>query len=182
MWYTVIRSKYREEEGEWRTRGVEGAFGVGVWKIIRRDWKIVGRGMTFVVGNGRRVRFWLDRWWWYEPLREVFHSLFAIVDSKEAWVVEVWEGATGEGCWPPRFLRSLNDWEVKETFFLELHERRLICEEDKVVWIGAKDSRFSMKRLYSGMEQRRLEAFPSKVIWNLDPNKGEDFCLGGCLE
>ena len=70
-------------------------------ETIRRHWEIVDRGMTFVVGNGRRMRFWLDRWWWDEPLREVF--------SKEAWVAEVWDGAMGEGCWAPKFLRSLND-------------------------------------------------------------------------
>ena len=69
-----------------------------LWKTIKRDWEIVGKGMTFVVGNERRVRFWLDRWCRDEHLREVFRSLFAIVDSKEAWVAEVRDGATKEGC------------------------------------------------------------------------------------
>ena len=34
-----------------------GAYGVGVWKAIMMDWDIVGKGMAFVVGNGRRGRF-----------------------------------------------------------------------------------------------------------------------------
>ena len=54
-----------------------------------------------------------------------------------------------------------------ETFLLKLHGRGLNCEYyEKVVWMGAKDGRFYVKLLYSGMEQRRCKAFPSKVIWN----------------
>ena len=55
MWHSVIKGKYAEEEGGWRTCGVGGAYGVGVWKAIRIDWDTVGKGMAFVVGNGRRV-------------------------------------------------------------------------------------------------------------------------------
>ena len=31
-----------------------------MWKAIRMDWAIVGKGMAYVVGNGRRVKFWED--------------------------------------------------------------------------------------------------------------------------
>ena len=48
----------------------------------------MGNGMLFVVDNGRRVRFWLDKWCGYLPLRDAFPSLFAITASKEAWVEE----------------------------------------------------------------------------------------------
>ena len=34
-------------------------------------------------------------------LRDVFLSLYAITSSKDAWVVDVWDG----GSWGPRFIR-----------------------------------------------------------------------------
>ena len=60
LWHSVIKSKYGEEEG-WRTCDVGGAYGVGVLKAIKMDWEIVGKGMTVVVGNERRVNFWRGR-------------------------------------------------------------------------------------------------------------------------
>ena len=36
-----------------------------------------------MVGNGRRVRFWLDKWCGNETLRDAFLSLYAIATSKE---------------------------------------------------------------------------------------------------
>ncbi|RVX22609.1 putative ribonuclease H protein [Vitis vinifera] len=42
-----------------------------------------------LLGNGRRVRFWKDRWCGDEALSISFPSLYALVTSKEAWVAEV---------------------------------------------------------------------------------------------
>ena len=36
LWRQVIRAKYGEEEGGWRSCVVRGSFGVGLWKAIRR--------------------------------------------------------------------------------------------------------------------------------------------------
>ena len=93
--------------GGGRTHEVGGAYGVSVWKAVRMDWELVGKEMAFVVGNGRRVKFWRDRWCGEESLRVAFPTLFAIAASKEAWVEEVWDGSLEEGCWALRFLRLL---------------------------------------------------------------------------
>ena len=52
------------------------------------------------MGNGSRIRFWLDPWGGVEALCNSFHSLFALAVSKEEWVAEVWD--------PLVFI----DWEV----------------------------------------------------------------------
>ena len=36
------------------------------------------------MGDGRRVRFWLDEWCEDEPLGDAFPSLFILAASKEA--------------------------------------------------------------------------------------------------
>ena len=59
-------------------------YGVGLWKAIRLLWELIFSRILFVVGNGRRVKFWRDRWCRDEPLRVLFLSLFALASSKEA--------------------------------------------------------------------------------------------------
>ena len=66
----------------------------------------------FSVGNGSRIRFWLDPWCGVEALCNSFPSLFAVVVSKEDWVAEVWDSSVEGGSWSPHFLRAFNDWEV----------------------------------------------------------------------
>ncbi|RVW42821.1 hypothetical protein CK203_079929 [Vitis vinifera] len=89
---------------------------MGLWKGIRMDWELVGRQIYFCVGNGRRVRFWKDRWCGDSLLCESFPSLFALSAEKEAWVADVWDPLAegGWGSWNPCFSRALNDWEVEK--------------------------------------------------------------------
>ena len=72
--------------------------------------------MLFIVGNGRRVRFWRDRWCGDFPLCVSFPSLFALSVDKEAWVADIWDPLAEEGWggWNPCFSRAFNDWEVEE--------------------------------------------------------------------
>ena len=46
--------------------------------------------MLFIVGNGRRVRFWKDRWCKDSPLCVSFPSVFALSVDKEARVADIW--------------------------------------------------------------------------------------------
>ena len=89
LWNQVIRGKYGEARGGWCSREVREAHGLGLWKGIRADWKLVSDRMAFIVGNGRRVSFWRDRWCGKSPLCMTFPSLFALTVEKEAWVAEI---------------------------------------------------------------------------------------------
>ena len=53
--------------------------------------------ISFSMGNERRVRFWKDKWCGDSPLCMPFPSLFALVDSKEVWVVDIWDSSTQRG-------------------------------------------------------------------------------------
>ena len=70
--------------------------GVDLWKAIKREWDVMGGNVIFFMGNGRRVRFWKDRWYGDDPLCTSFPSLFAISSSKEAWVEDIWNHSGGE--------------------------------------------------------------------------------------
>ncbi|KAL6347163.1 hypothetical protein AAG906_012744 [Vitis piasezkii] len=45
--------------------------------------------VCFVVGNGRRIKFWLNKWCGDSLLKESFPTLFAIANSKESWVANM---------------------------------------------------------------------------------------------
>ncbi|RVW38691.1 hypothetical protein CK203_077479 [Vitis vinifera] len=70
-----------------------------------------------------------------KTLCDFFPSLYALVDSKDAWVADCWDSLGEEGGWNPRFSRSFNDWEVEvvESFLLTLQGKRLVFDfEDRV--------------------------------------------------
>ena len=83
LWKQVISQKYWEEDGGRRSCEVRGRFGVGLWKAIK-EWKYLSGKLAYQVGNGQRVRFWLDKWCGDEPLSESFSFLFTLSMSKEA--------------------------------------------------------------------------------------------------
>ncbi|RVX03513.1 hypothetical protein CK203_027825 [Vitis vinifera] len=126
--------------GSWKglvLKEVRGSYGVGLWKAIRLLWEIVSSRTLFVVGNGRRVKFWRDRWCGDEPLCVSFPSLFTLASSKEAWVANL-----------------IQDKVVAE-------ER-----EDEVFREVTKSGSFSVKSLYSILEEVRVGPFPTSIVWN----------------
>ncbi|RVW54302.1 hypothetical protein CK203_068496 [Vitis vinifera] len=73
----------------------------GCGKGYGMNWELVSNRLVFIVGNGRRVRFWRDKWCGDSPLCSSFPSLFALTDDKEESVANVWdplaEGVGGGG-------------------------------------------------------------------------------------
>ena len=84
FWKQVISQKYGVEEGDWCTRVVSGRYGVRLWKTIRNEWLFLNSRLAYQVGNGRRVKFWKDKWCGDKPLCESFPSLYSIFLSKDA--------------------------------------------------------------------------------------------------
>ena len=140
-------------------------YGAGVWKAIKNgleDFKVRTR---FRVKSGNRVKFWKDRWQTDLSLRDAFPNLFSITSFKNAQVVDVWDG----GSWNPRFIRQLNDWELKKVnnFFGRQHDHSLSMDsEDLVEWADTKSGVFSIRSFYSPLANRRADPFPHGIIWN----------------
>ena len=116
-----IRAKYGEEEGGWATCVVRIGYEPGFWKVIRKWGYFISNKMSFVVGNGQRVKFWKDKWCDDTPLCHSSPSLIAISSSKEAWVRDICREVGFGGHWDPIFFRNLNYWEVEvASLFLRL--------------------------------------------------------------
>ena len=64
---------------------------MGVWKAIINEWEGIKNRSHFIIGNGRRAKFWRDLWCEDQTLEEAFPNLFSFVVNKDGGVVEAWE-------------------------------------------------------------------------------------------
>ena len=103
------------------------------------------KNITFFVRDDRRVKFWKEIWCGNNTLCETFPSLFALADSKNAWVADCWDSLGVEGGWDPRFSIFFNDWEVEavEKLLSTLQGKRLVVGlENRMVWKETKNEIF----------------------------------------
>ena len=103
----VVEAKYGCMNGVWCTKVVEGPYGVGMWKHIRRGWEVFSKFINFRVGNGSNIRFWQDIWRGDQPLKEVFPALFRTASNKEAWVMDHMQQVNGIIQWNVSFSRAV---------------------------------------------------------------------------
>ncbi|RVW49843.1 Glycoprotein 3-alpha-L-fucosyltransferase A [Vitis vinifera] len=155
--------------------------GVGLWKTLRKEWEVVKSRLVFVVGNGKRIKFWKDIWCGDEPLCVSFPSLFALAVSKDAWVKDVWRCNEGGGSWSPLFSRPFNDWELEEvcSFFVALNRKQIQQGvDDRVIWRETNCGKFSVKSLYKSLVSGHPISFPLSAIWKVTVQPRVSF-LGG---
>jgi hypothetical protein len=57
-----VDSKYDSLWGGCYSLKPTGAFRMGVWKNIKKDWDSFSSFTRFVVGDGSRISFWHDLW------------------------------------------------------------------------------------------------------------------------
>ena len=169
LWRKVIRSKFGEDYGGWSSGDINGGFGVGLWKEIRKEWPQLIQNSYFTLGNGRRIRFWKDVWCGEEALSLMFPNLFRLTAQKNARVAELWNWDSGEGGWNPIFLCAFNDWELEEVDrFLQVLYRKQIrpLMEDKIIFKGSRSDVFSVSSMYRALDCSPQVVFPSRLIWN----------------
>jgi hypothetical protein len=83
-----VDSKYGSLWGGWCSLESTGAFGVGVWKNIRKGWDSFSRFTRFVVGDGSKISFWHDLWCGNTALKVAFAALFGIAHVKDTLVAD----------------------------------------------------------------------------------------------
>ena len=72
LWRKVILSKFGEDYWGWCPGDINGGFGVGLWKEIRKEWPQLIQHTYLALGNGRRISFWKDVWCGEEALSLMF--------------------------------------------------------------------------------------------------------------
>jgi hypothetical protein len=105
-------SKYGNLWGEWCSLEPAGAFGVGLWKNIRKCWKSFSSFTRLVVGDGTRIKFWHDLWCGDTVMKVAFLVLFGIARMKDTSVAANVELLGSSNQWNVSFTRETHDWKV----------------------------------------------------------------------
>lgn len=114
----MIVGKFGKEGGGWSLGVSKEGYGVDFWKAIKKNWEVFKSRICFVVENGRRIKFWLDKWCGDTLQKESFTTLFSITNSKDSLVADKWEQNGNLGHWHPCFSRQFHDLELETDAFL----------------------------------------------------------------
>ena len=132
-WLRVaVDSKFGSLWGGWCSLEPVGAYGVGLWKNIRKGWETFKGFTRYVVGDGTRISFWHDLWCG-DLVLTAFLVLYGIVCEKNASVAANLEMLGGSNQWNVSFTREAHDWELEvfASFLQVLHLVRVRqgCED-----------------------------------------------------
>jgi hypothetical protein len=83
-WRVVVDSKYGISWRGWYSSEPIRAYGVGLWKNIKRGWEQFCNYTRFEVGDGSKVKFWHDLWCGDMALKDAFLVIINIVCAKDA--------------------------------------------------------------------------------------------------
>ncbi|RVW55233.1 hypothetical protein CK203_067019 [Vitis vinifera] len=135
------------------------------------DWDLVGARILFLIGNGRRVRLWRDRWCGDPPLCVPFPSLFDLSVDKEAWMADIWdplaEGVGGVGILVFQEPSMIGRWKRRKDSWSGFMGRE--CLEMWKIWcFGPKQRVESFSQVSIPCSRSRLPFFvSSSCIWNV---------------
>ena len=82
------------------------------WKEILKEENWVSENWKFRVGNGPRIRFWIDHWSRTSTSNQAFPTLFELASNNQETIVEVWDQMNGQESWNLSFATAFNDWEL----------------------------------------------------------------------
>jgi hypothetical protein len=88
-WRVAVDSKFGNLWGRWCSIEPVGAFGVGLWKNIRKGWDTFSGFVRFEVGIGLR-QFWHDLWCENTILKEVFLVLLVLLVRRMPQLRIIW--------------------------------------------------------------------------------------------
>jgi hypothetical protein len=72
----------------WFSNGVNGSYGVELWKFIRKGWEDFSSFTIFEVGDSSKVNLWHDVWCGVLPLKGAFPEMFSIACLRDASMVD----------------------------------------------------------------------------------------------
>lgn len=104
------------------------------------------------MGNGHRVKFWVDKWCENVSLKDEFPLLYRLVVNKGEAFSTMMKRKVDTGEWLFQSRRELYDWESVEATrligFLEVHPVLRSSSEDTLVWEASKSGRFTVESVY----------------------------------
>jgi hypothetical protein len=83
-WRIVMDAKFGSEWGGWFSIDTSRPHGVGLWKNIRKGWRLFFSHVKFDLGDGANIRFWDDVWCGGSSLKVAFSGIYNLASVKDA--------------------------------------------------------------------------------------------------
>jgi hypothetical protein len=108
-WKVAVDSKFGSLWGGWCPLEPIGAFGVRMWKKIRKGWETLSGFVIFKVGDAIMTEFWHDLWCGDKVLKKTFPILFGSAHVKDASVADNMEILGCSTQWNVSFVREAHN-------------------------------------------------------------------------
>ena len=170
LWRRVIDSKYGSMWGGWYSQIGTQAYGVSLWKFIRAGWNTFSNYISYMVGDGSRIKFWHDPWCGDQPLKLSFPELYSLARYSEATMADSMQFQGSSIHWDIVFIRAVKDWELEAVVsFLDLLYTSSITRVglDSMHWKLSRNGKFEVKSYYKVLTQVDHPPFPWKSIWKV---------------
>jgi hypothetical protein len=150
LWHRVIRSKYGYQENGWDSNLVVRGLSRSPWKDISAGLSEFSKCSQFIVGDGKRVKFWEDIWVGDRSFSDAFPTIYRLSRLHNSSIHSLAIPNTILVSWNFGFRRNWNDEEASEvSVLLELLESvgLTVSKKDVRSWILDTSGNFSCKSI-----------------------------------
>ncbi|XP_039072016.1 uncharacterized protein LOC120219245 [Hibiscus syriacus] len=151
IWKRLISSKYNQDNNLISFSKKYPTNASWIWKsVVNNHFKEdefgakISSMFQVKVGNGERIRFWVDIWALDHPLKTVFPRIYALSLNQFGIIKEFGEFNSSGWSWYVQLRRNLCDWELEQfsNFLAIIHNFSPSQESrDGLIWRGNGEGR-----------------------------------------
>ena len=138
------------------------------WSVLNITLQQFAEHVSFTMGFGDSVSFWLDQWCEEGVLKGLFLDIYTLAQDKQAKVSDYLSWHNDVMVWSVNLVRSLQDWEVEDFLrFIEFLYKQKVKngEMDSMKWNHTKSGMFEVRSFYGLLSGRGNAQFPWKNVW-----------------
>jgi hypothetical protein len=128
-------------------------------------YKVVKMGYRWNVGNGKRIRFWEDRWFESCSLAIQFWDIYSIANEQGISLRDDWDG-----CNLKLTFRRTIDSNTMDLWYEMLQlviSVQFIKEEDDIIWQYISSGKYYVQSLYAVVNKRGETYLYPPLMWKL---------------
>lgn len=119
----------------------------------------------WLVGDGRKIRFWEDHWLGNSSLAIQFWPLYVICEQQGKTISQVWDGEVLILSYRRSVFDSLMSlWYELLSIIKDVH---LNDESDQIIWSFSSNGKFSVQPLYAVINHHGVTPIYVHAIWKL---------------